>query len=411
MLTGIFIIALKSLGHRKLRTFLTVLGVVIGVAAIIGMVSATNAISNSITKQIEKFQTNVIEVVPGQFKLGFSVFPSQVMRNTLTEKDAKIIESIAGVEAVSSSVHSSGIISKGKEKFSLTILGIDENFEKINTIGILKGRYPKNPKEVLIGYSVAYDLFDKPIALKEKIYIDGKSFRVIGIMNKAGGIFKSVDSMVYIPKQTLREMKNLDKESVNAIDVKVEENADPEEVAEEIEYRLAKAHHVSLDEKDFTVFSPKFSKEIASQITSMLQILLGSIAGISFLVGAIGIANMMFTSVLERIREIGILKAIGATDRQVMLIFLIEAGLIGIIGGVIGIFLGYGLGEGFLLLRQYMLTHSGLVETAFSIPKIEIDIKLSLAALLMSFIIGIAAGIIPARKAAKLEPVEALRYE
>ncbi len=410
MLKNIVLISFKNLTHRKLRSFLTVLGVVIGVAAIIGMVSATQAISNMITEEIEKFQTNVIEIVPGEFKLGFMPF-GQAMKAALTEKDAKIVKSIAGVKVVSASVYERGVVSKGKEKYYLTIMGVDENFGKINTIGIYKGRYPKNGREALLGYSVAYDLFDKPINVKEKIYIQGKEFKVIGIMNKAGGIFKSVDSVVYVPKQTLRELMGLSKDSVDLIDVKVEENADPENVAKEIEYKLAKAHKVPLDKKDFTVFSPEFSKRIASQITGMLQILLGSIAGISFLVGAIGIANMMFTSVLERTREIGIMKAIGATDRQVMLIFLAESGFIGLIGGLIGIFAGYALGQGFLILRQYMLMKMSVMQTVVKVPTIKIDPLLSLLALILSFVIGIVAGLFPARKAAKLPPVEALRYE
>ena len=411
MLADIFLIALKSLSHRKLRTFLTVLGVVIGVAAITGMVSATNAISKVITQEIEKFQTDVIEVIPGEFKLGFSIFPGMAMKATLTEKDAELLRSIAGVEVVSSNLYKSGIVSKGKEKFYLTVMGVDENFEKINTIGLMKGRYPKNPREVVLGYSVAFDLFDKEIKLKEKINIEGREFKVVGIMNKAGGIFKSLDSIVYIKKSALRELKNLDKDSVDLIDVKVEEGVDPEEVAKEIEYRLAKAHRVSLDEKDFTVFSPEFSKKIAAQISLMMQILLGSIAGISFLVGAIGIANMMFTSVLERTREIGILKAIGASDKHVMFMFLVESGLIGLIGGIIGILIGYGLGQAFLMVRQYMISRTELLEYALKVPRIEISIELSIAALIMSFVIGILAGLIPARRAAKLAPVEALRYE
>ena len=411
MLVEIILISFKHLAHRKLRTFLTVLGVVIGVAAITGMISATQAISSSITKEIEKFQTNIIEIVPGEFKLGFSIIPGGAVKASLTEKDAKIIKSIAGVEVVSTSIYKSGEVAKGDEKYYLTIMGIDANFKEINTIGIAKGRYPKSGKEALIGYSVAYELFEKPLDVKEKIEIDGEEFKIVGIMNRAGGIFRSVDSIVYVPKETLRKIKNLDKDTVDVIDVKVKENVDPEMVAKEIEIRLAKAHKVRVDEKDFTVFSPEFSKKIAMQITSMLQVLLGSIAGISFLVGAIGIANMMFTSVLERTREIGILKAIGASDRQVMLLFLVESGIIGLIGGIIGIFLGYGLGQGFLILRQYMLSKTGMIETIPKVPEIEISLELSLLALLLSFVIGILAGLLPARRAAKLPPVEALRYE
>ncbi len=409
MIKDVVAISFRHLAHRKLRSFLTVLGVVIGVAAIIGMVSSTQAISGMITREIEKFQTDVIEIIPGEFKLGFML--AQATKADLTERDAELIASIGGVEAVSANVHKTAELAKGRERYYLTVMGVDENFERINTIGIYRGRYPKKGREALLGYSVAHDLFEKPVGVKEKILIQGKEFKVVGIMNKAGGIFKSVDSIVYIPKKTLREIFDLDKEKVDVIEVKVEAGVDPEVIAEEIEYRLAKAHGVREDEKDFTVFSPTFSKKVAAQITGMLQVLLGSVAGISFVVGAIGIANMMFTSVLERTREIGIMKAIGASDRDVMLIFLTESGVVGLIGGLIGIFAGYALGQGFLLFRHYMLLRTGVIQPLAEVPVVKIDLAFSLFALVISFAIGILAGLLPARRAAKLQPVEALRYE
>ncbi len=409
----LLILVLKNLSHRKLRTFLTVLGVIIGVAAITGLVSATQSINEMILKEIEKFQTNIIEVVPGNFKLAFSIsiFGGTPSMQTLTEKDVRAISSLPGVDVVSASVKSRVIVGVGKEKYSLNAFGIDKNFEKVNTIGILRGRYPRSDNEVLIGYSVAYELFKKNLKLRDKIIIEGKPFKVVGIMKKAGGVFKAVDTSVYLTRDSLRKIKGLNNKYVDDILVKVRDGVDPEYVAKKIEEKLLSLHHVTKDEKDFTVFSPKFSKEITMQVTSLLQTLLGSIAGISLIVGAIGIANMMFTSVLERTREIGIFKAIGATKRKIMLMFLLESGMIGLFGGILGIIAGYGMGEAFLYLRYYLLSKSGIESSGLKIPHVHFSLELSILALIVAFLTGIIAGFLPARKAANLEPVEALRYE
>jgi putative ABC transport system permease protein len=411
MIKDIVLIALRNMSRRKLRSFLTILGVIIGVAAIVGMVGATQGINKMILKQIEKFQSDVIEVIPGELKIGFSFGFEARKEAILTEKDVEELRSLAGGSVVSSSIHKNSIVSYRGEKFSLTVIGIDEYFKDVDTLGLLKGRYPKKGKEVLIGYSVAYELFDKPIDLNKKIKIHGQEFRVVGIMNKAGGVFKQMDTLVYIPKSEMRKIFGLDEEIVSLIDIKVEEGNDPNEIARVVEEKLLALHKVSKENKDFTVISPEFSRKVTEQITSLMQALLGSIAGISLLVGAIGIANMMFTNVLERTREIGILKAIGATNRQIMSIFLVESGIIGFVGGILGIVLGYFLGEGFLFVRQLMISKTRFVPTTEEIPHISLSLELIVATLIFSFVIGLIAGLFPARRAARLQPIEALKTQ
>lgn len=414
LLAEIFRMAVYNLSYRKTRTFLTILGIVIGVAAIVGMVGAAQGINHSIISQIEKFQSNIIDVVPGKFSFSFSPdigIGAAKKITPLTEKDAEEISKIPGVDTVSSTVIAKKTVEFGNEKYYLTIMGIDPESKKINTLELDEGRYISSSDEtgVLIGYSVAHDLFENEVKLKKKITIENSEYKVIGIFKKAGGFLQSLDSIIYMPKKTAREKFGLDKEQVADISVKVKDNYDVEAIGEKIEKRICKLHK-SCDDKDFTVITPKFSQEISSQILSLMQILMGGIAGISLVVGTIGIANMMYTAVLERTHEIGILKAIGATDNNIMTLFLIESGIIGIIGGVVGIIAGYILGEGFLILRQSLISRSGIT-TGFVTAHILVTPGIIIASLGISFVVGIIAGVFPARKAAKLQPVEALRSE
>ncbi|NOZ82055.1 MAG: ABC transporter permease [Candidatus Micrarchaeota archaeon] len=400
-------LAIVNLTRRKLRTFLTVLGVVIGVGAIIGLVGATKGISETVVSEIKKFQGDIIAVVPGEFKIQFSPMAGFEAKKSgrLTEDDVERIKRISGVDAVMGSITRKAVVQYRDKSYLLTVFGSDsDTFREIDTIGIWKGRYFKSGREAVLGYSAAEELFE--IGIGKKILINGKEYKVVGILNKAGGFFRAFDTMVYVPKKTLRKDFGITDNMLSEIDVKVSKDRDPSEVAEEIESKLKRAH----GKKDFTVISPDFALEVTSQVTGAMQLLLGGIAAISFIVGAIGIANMMFTSVVERTREIGILKALGATNRFILILFLLESGIIGLVGGVFGLVFGYGLGYGFLVVRQMMRSHiSGAPE--LPMPEMVVTPDLIVFSLLLSFGVGILAGLFPARRAARLQPVEALRYE
>lgn len=415
MISELFRMAVYNLSHRKMRTFLTILGVVIGVAAIVGMVGATAGINEGIMSQVEKFQSNMIDILPGQFKFSFMQldFGAAEKFKPLTESDVNEIKKISGVETATGDIAHKVTVMFGDESAQLTLAGVEPSaFRKTDALGLLDGRYLEDSDDasIVLGYSVAYDLFKKDIALKKKITIEGKEYKVVGIMKKAGGFFQSFDSYVYIPKKVAREQFGLDKEKVSHIVVRVAEEYDIEDVGKKIEEKLCKAHK-SCDEKDFTVITPEFSRQISSQIVSLMSILMGGIAAISLVVGSIGIANMMYTSVVERTREIGILKAIGAANRNIMILFLLESGIIGIVGGIVGVFFGYVLGEGFLLARQVLAVMSGFATEETVIAHMSLSPFLIIGAILLSLLVGILSGVFPARKAAKLQPVEALRYE
>jgi putative ABC transport system permease protein len=413
MLAQIATMALANLRTRRLRTGLTVLGIAIGIAAIVGMVGAVQGITSNITGELSSLHSDIIEVIPGNMQQLFS--PLGGTAASLSERDVDEISRVSGVRIASGIVTKSATVDYNNQILSLSVHGVDpETYKELDTYGLAEGRYLESGDEysVMLGWSAAHDVFKKDIELKKLVTIEGKDFRVVGIVNKVGGVFQQLDSTIYMPKRTARQILDLNEKDVSSITVKVADGYDPETVGNDIKDRLAKLHKIKVEDADFTVITPNFIQGITNQISGLMQVLLGGIAGISLVVGGIGIANMMFTNVRERVREIGIMKSLGATDRNVMTIFLFESGIVGIIGGVIGIVLGIVLGEGFLVARQVLMssfqTFSGAQTT---LPSIEVSPMLIFGSLGFSFVVGVLAGYFPARWAARLQPVEALRYE
>ena len=394
MFTDYFILALKSIRHRKLRSWLTVIGIVIGVAAIISLITLSRSLEGTIEHQFEQFGANRILVSAKGFQ------GPGTLSQGLTIEDVETIEKISGLEYVIPSVfRSAEVIYKGQTGFTL-VGGMPseyyEDFYKDTGIELQEGRNIKEGEKyvAIIGARVATDMFEKEVHVGDKIEMGHKEFRVVGIIEEVGNA--QDDNQISIPLDAAREIFN-EEEAVDVIIVQVDVTEEIPQLQEKIERELEDKRN----DTNFQVVTAAQILEQIGQVLGIMQIVLVGIAAISLIVGAIGIMNSMYTSVLERTKEIGIMKAIGARNKDILILFLIESGLIGFVGGTIGV----GLGAALAYAVGYFSKNAG-----FTI-NIQIEPLVLLFGLLFAFIVGIIAGILPAWQASKLKPIDALRYE
>ena len=396
--------AVHSMSHRQLRSWLTVLGIVIGIGAIVVLIALGQGIDQEIRNQLAVLGSKYIMVLPGQLSLSGGTgggFGTPVLKGALYNRDVTALKRLPGVDAVTGMLSQQfAPIKYRDESVNLEVsAGDPEALNKYITTGYAAGKSMKNgdTENVVIGYNVANTLFKRRIELGQTVNILGRNFRVKGILNKVGSAGTDIDNGVFIDLQAMRQILGdaYDKNRVTVILIIIKDGADINKVSADVEKTLVNMHHVKSTDKDFTVMSALTIAESVGQITALLSVFLGGIAAISLLVGGIGIANAMFTSVLERTREIGILKSIGASNESILEIFLIEAALIGALGGALGIVFGISLGA---------------IAAYFGVP-IVFTLELIAFALCFSITVGVISGIFPAKQAAELEPVEALRYE
>lgn len=400
MLREAISMALYNLSRRKMRTSLTLLGIVVGIGAVVALISLGNGMEASITEMLEEFGPNKIYVTPKTSSGTAPALSGMAFGESLTEKDLERIRNIKGVAAaIPVVIKTLPVEYKGEEKI-LWVLGIPpkeskEFFSDVQNLDLSKGRFIREGKkyEAIVGYLIEKDTFSKDVKLRSKIKIKGIDFQVAGVLKRIGN--PQEDSQIYIPLDTLREITG-NPDEINVIILKASE--DPDKVAKEIEKVLEKAH----GEDIFMAMTAEQLQERINSIFGVMSIVLGGIASISLVVAGFGIMNTMLMSVLERTREIGIMKAIGATNREVMMIFLVETATLGFIGGVIGILFGsvLYLGIGYVAIKFLGITLA-----------MSIQPSLIILALLFSMFVGTLSGIYPAWRAARLNPVDALRYE
>ena len=399
--------AMESLGANKTRSALTILGIVIGVAAVIAMLAVGAGAQNAITGSISGIGTNLLFVFSGNLQ--------EEVRNEkpLTIQDAEAIGDpfqAPSVAAVAPVLQSQREVAFGREKSATTLYGVTPDYQPVRNYSLLEGEFINEEhingraSVVLLGPEVADRLFGHREGVTgETIRIEGQPFRVIGVLEpKGGSSFGSQDDVVLVPFSTA-EIR-LIRRTHDRVDVIFVQAASPDTVAlatEEISQILRQRHRTEIGLDDFTVLSQDDFVETARTITNVLTIFLGGIAAISLLVGGIGIMNIMLVSVTERTREIGLRKAIGARRRDILIQFLTESSLLSLIGGLIGIGLGWLIAYGVGLIAR--ASNTDLT------PAVGIDAIL--LATLFSTAVGLFFGIYPANRAANLEPVEALRYE
>ncbi len=396
-----FKLALGSLWDRKTRSFLTVIAIVIGVAAIVSLLSLGLGMDKTISDQFEAMGINKLFIFPGQDMSALGAFTQ-----TLDKSDLDVVEKVNGVAFADPMLFKSAKIEYEDDVKYFWVIGLPaENAERFveafATIDLLEGKYPtKNDKySVMIGYLQGTDagLFKKAISLRDKIMIENREFKVVGRFTPIGN--NQDDNQMYIPLSTARELFD-EPDAISTIIVEVEPNRKVADVAEEIEAKLRKHRGVKEGEEDFGVQTSEELMRVYSQLFSVIILVVVGIGFISLIIGGIGITNTMYTNVLERTTEIGIMKSIGATNKQILFIFLIESAVLGFIGGVLGVSIGLGLAK---LVELYAGSLQVFTFSIYTSP------WLIGGALLFSMVVGIISGVMPARNAAGLKPVDALR--
>ncbi len=387
--------AYDSISHRKLRSWLTIIGIVIGIGAIVALISISQGLENAITEQFSRIGANRIYVTPKGFGgPGTSI-------EGLTKKDVDLVKQIGEVDWVNSYLFFSDEVEFSREKefvqqiVSFPAEDMQKKFEDTD-IKLSSGRVFINgeKKAVIIGSKFAKDKYKKEVRLNNRITIKGEKFAVVGILEEIGN--SDDDNQIVIPQEDARQLFEKPNQ-VDMIEVKLKKGVDASFTADKIKRRLKQAR----DNENFDVSTPEQILQQIGDLLGIIQVILGGIAAISLLVGAIGISNSMYTNVLERTREIGVMKSIGAQNKDVMLLFLVESGLIGFVGGIAGVTLGS---------ITALATGAFAKSQGFGLLKIIIDWRLLVFAVLFAIAIGMVAGVFPARQAARLKPADSLRY-
>ncbi len=390
--------ALKNLKRQGIRTFLTLLGVVIGVAAIVALLSIGTGLNVAVAEAFESIGSNMIIIYAG------NPTSMRALDVKISDTDIKYIENLSGIDEVIGYYITQGTMEYGDEKKSVMIMGSDaEKSEFLEDTGFMKvgqGVMPKTNSltAAVIGDGVANDLFTKKITLRKEIKINEETFKVVGIMEKQQqyvGDPESGNNMVWL---TITGFKRLDP---NATPLEIIATLKNDEDIDEVVGEIEEYFEDKYGKRSIYVASSEQMLELVNQMYGLITMVLIGIASISIIVGGIGIANAMVASVMERTKEIGLLKAIGASNNKILTMFLLEAGFIGAVGGIIGIIIGYSIS----FLVSFVAEISGVVlQSNFSL-------EIVLGALIFSMFVGMVSGYFPAKKAAKLDPVEALRYE
>lgn len=378
--------AFQSILSNKMRTFLTMLGIIIGVFAVVVLISIGQGATSGVTDSISSMGSNIISV---------NVFGR---RESFDYSDLSEFEELDGVKSVTPVYNNNATVKYDLETIDVGITGGNENFMNINNYEIGSGR-AINPVDVdyrnkvaVIGLTTAADLFGRDNPISKEISVNGEKYTVIGVLkDKGNSIAGDNNEIVIVPITSL--MRQYNTNSINTITVQANSAEESVTAKENIENYLIDYFE---DEDSFRVFSQDEMLETISEVTGMLTAMLGGIAGISLLVGGIGIMNIMLVTVTERTREIGVRKAIGAGRANILIQFLIESSVMSGVGGIIGVTSG--------IAASYVISNMMGISYKINIPVI-------LGAFIFSLAVGVFFGLYPANKASKLKPVDALRYE
>lgn len=402
-------IALRSIGANKLRAGLTMLGIIIGVMAVITMLSIGRGMQNTVVQQINSIGTNLLFIRPGNTQQG-GVRQAETAA-TLTLDDAEAISTLPNIVAVAPTIEGAGQFAYLGNNTVGRIIGVTPDYIDAMNITLAAGEFimpshvTARSSVVVLGAGIASALFDTADPIGQTIRVSGQNFRVIGVLEPKGGTsFFNQDMQAFVPITTagtrlIGGQRFRGGNVVSLINVKITDTSVQEAVIQDITAVLRERHRIIFQD-DFTIQSQQDILNTLNQITDAFTIFLGGIAGISLIVGGIGIMNIMLVSVTERTREIGLRKAVGARKRDILIQFLTEATVLSLVGGIVGILFGALVAQ---LISGVSIGNTRL-QTAIEPDAI-------LLAVVFSAAVGLFFGIYPANRAASLHPIEALRYE
>ena len=405
MIKDYFKLAWENITHRKIRSWLTIIGIVIGIAAVVALVSLGQGVKKVVTDEFDKLGVDKIIIQPSV------AFGTGATAQKLTEDDTRIVENVKGVDEAGGVVYKTGRMEYNNEVAYSYVMGIPlDNTKKLidesMNLEIIEGRDLKSgdKTKAIIGYDIyRARIFEKKVNLGDKITIEGRDFQVVGIIKQTGD--PGNDGSVYLSKETVQELFNATTggREESMIIARVDKSEDPAVVADNIKRALRRYRNEKEGEEIFSVQTTAELLDSFGVILNSLTAIVIGIAAISLFVGGVGIMNTMYTAVLQRTNEIGVMKAIGAKNSHIMNIFLIESGMLGLIGGSIGVLLGVGLSK--------IIEFIGTQFLGTPLLRAYFPWYLMVGALAFAFIVGTLSGVLPARQASKQSPVESLRYE
>jgi putative ABC transport system permease protein len=392
-----FRMALNMVLHSRLRSWLTIVGIVIGVASVISIVGIGEGLNQQIQSDLSTLEADLITISPG-YSQAQSFGPGRGRTTTtgsdddpLTDKDVQTLRGINEIDLINTVISGNVELEYLGEEGSVTLTGVDPKvYDELVSPEIQSGRTlsSSDSNVILIGGRLASSFFEKEIKTNQLLTIESRTFRVVGILD-------DTSTSIIMPIDSTYTLLDQEKDEFDSIVVKISDADTLNETEAEILKLLLRSRHLDEDEQDFTIRTNAESNTTRQELISSLTSFLTAIASVSLLVGAVGIANTMFTSVLEKTKDIGIMKSIGARNGDILLIFLLNSALIGLVGGIIGIILGVGLAS--------LLTLIGLSSI--------VTLDTVLVTLVISIVVGMISGFIPAINASKLDPVEALRRD